>query len=575
MVINLLCWCWIAVSAFLFGIAGLSTLKKINGYDGKDLDLLMIFGICLLTVYAQFFSLFCKVSGKASVVLFVLNVFFACVFNKDIRSALSGFKSKNAKHVLIVTVVLAFLFLYYASGSIKNYDTDLYHAQSIRWIEEYGVVPGLGNLHHRLAYNNSVFSLQALFSLRFLLGRSLHSINGFLGLLFMAYAVCSLRVIYLHRFCMSDFFRVGLVSYIISQSQYLSSPGSDFFALCMIFYVFIKWITFLEEKVNDNRAYISLCLLSVFAVSIKLSAAMLVILVLAPAVRLVREKQWKKIVIYILLGIFMILPFIIRNVIISGYLIYPYPEFDAFLFDWKIPEFTVIFDRNEVKAWGMGVNDFARYNVPFREWFPVWKKGLNWLQTIEVYLLPALGIASAGIAIQRTINTKQADYLCVLGAMIATISLWFFGAPGLRFGGIFLFLLPCFLLGTLLENLNNKLRIRQLPLIVILVLVIYNCFPIIESFADSNIDNILWGSDYAERACTEVDLEAEKFYIPEHGDQAGYDAFPSSPYTGRLEVIELRGDSLKDGFRVKEEYKDCFISNYGDIFVRNVFVDPF
>lgn len=94
----------------------------------------------------------------------------------------------------------------------------------------------------------------------------------------------------------------------------------------MIFYVFIKWVTLLERKIVDSRAYICLCLMSVFAISIKLSAAMLIILTVLPAIRLIREKQWKEIIGYSLLGIVMILPFLIRNIIISGYLIYPYPE---------------------------------------------------------------------------------------------------------------------------------------------------------------------------------------------------------------------------------------------------------
>lgn len=571
MLVNLFCWMWIAVSAFLFGIAGLGVLKRINGYTRKDPDQIMVFGICLLAVYAQFFSLFYKVGGKASVILFFLNILFALIFHKDIQSVFFSFKNKNAKYVFVVIILLAVLFLQCANGPIKNYDTDLYHAQSIRWIEEYGIVPGLANLHNRFAYNNSVFSLQALFSLRFLLGRSLHSINGFLGLIFMAYALCSLRVVHIHRFCISDLLRVGLIAYVVSQNEGISSPGSDFFALCMVFYILIKWITLLEEKETDNRAYICLCLMCVFAISIKLSAAMLVILALSPAIYLVREKQWKKIVIYVLLGIVMILPFLIRNVIISGYLIYPYPELDFFSFDWKVPEFTVLYDRHEVKAYGMGINDPSRYNAPLKEWFPVWKKDLNVLQTVEVYLLPIMSIFALVIAAWKTMKTKQLDYLCVVGTMIATIALWFFGAPGLRFGGIFLVLLPCFLIGTLLENLNSKFKIRHMPIIVILALIIYNCFPIIESLAESDWDNKVWGSDYIERAGTEVSLGSEQFYIPVKGDQAGYYVFPSLPYAERLDDLELRGTSLKDGFRVKEEYRDLFMSNSGEIFRDNIF----
>ena len=94
------------------------------------------------------------------------------MFWKNIFEIVKVWKSNNRSfhYILIVTALLALVFLKWACDSIEHYDTYLYHAQAIRWIEEYGVVPGLGNLHHRFAYNNSVFSLQALFSLSFLLG---------------------------------------------------------------------------------------------------------------------------------------------------------------------------------------------------------------------------------------------------------------------------------------------------------------------------------------------------------------------------------------------------------------------
>jgi len=43
-----------------------------------------------------------------------------------------------------------------------NFDSGLYHFASIRWANEYAVVPGLGNLHGRLAFNQSIFDLYAL-----------------------------------------------------------------------------------------------------------------------------------------------------------------------------------------------------------------------------------------------------------------------------------------------------------------------------------------------------------------------------------------------------------------------------
>lgn len=64
--------------------------------------------------------------------------------------------------------------LIFSNNHICHFDTEilscfliasLYHAQAVRWYEEYGVVKGLGNLQWHFAYNSSYFAFAALFSL--------------------------------------------------------------------------------------------------------------------------------------------------------------------------------------------------------------------------------------------------------------------------------------------------------------------------------------------------------------------------------------------------------------------------
>lgn len=62
---------------------------------------------------------------------------------------------------------------------------------------------------------------------------------------------------------------------------------------------------------------------------------MLVILALYPAVCLIRSKEWKKIGIYLLCGCVVLAPWLVRNVLISGWLIYPFAAIDLFSVDWK------------------------------------------------------------------------------------------------------------------------------------------------------------------------------------------------------------------------------------------------
>ena len=60
-------------------------------------------------------------------------------------------------------------------------------------------------------------------------------------------------------------------------------------------------------------------------------------------------------------------------------------------------------------------------------------------------------------------------------------------------------------------------------------------------------------------------------YIPDEGDRIGSQVFPSTPYMGNLELIELRGNSLENGFRVKSEYNDSCFNTYGNFVEPDIF----
>lgn len=522
MLINLFCWLYIAVSAFLFGTAGMKVLKKVNGYSCFEIDTILVFGVCLLTVFAQSFSLFYKVGATANAVLVLLDIASFYMFRKDILAVIKTWKENKTalKYIVLMIAVLTITFLKYASMPVVKYDTYLYHAQTIRWIEEYGIVPGLGNLHNRLAYNSSVLSLQALFSLKFMCGggRSLHSINGFIGLLFISYAVCSLKVVRTYKFYVSDFFRAALIYYIVSQNDSVSSPNTDFFALVMVLYLLVKWIDLIEEKKMAVEPYVCLCLLCIFSVSLKLSAVMITLLILSPLLKLIRKRQWKQLGIYVVLGMLVILPFLIRNVIISGYLIYPYPELDIFNFDWKMPEYTLLYDRNEIKSWAMEIRDGHRYQVPFAEWFPVWVETLNKFHKFGLYSFPLLAVFSVGIAVWKTIKYKMADYLCVVVTVIAIVLFWFWGAPALRFGGIFLLLLPCFIIGNWAEYLNSRIQTNSVPLVIMVACITCIINPVVIDLIGSKFEHKICECDYDEIECREVYLDGQAFYLPVEGD---------------------------------------------------------
>ena len=68
---------------------------------------------------------------------------------------------------------------------------------------------------------------------------------------------------------------------------------------------------------------------------------------------------------------------------------------------------------------------------------------------------------------------------------------------------------------------------------------------------------------YFEMQC--IEWHGIKIYAPKNGDQGNYEEFPAIPYSARLELIELCGDNMGDGFRMKEIYRDKKVTPYGDV----------
>ena len=192
-------------------------ISKVTGYKCNEVDIELFLGIVFATVYAETFSLFYKVAGVAEVGITILCILLAITQRAMIFDFIKKVNSKINKNTYIQSVPIFFLFMVFviiACQRAYNVDTDLYHAQSIRWIEEYGIVKGLANLHHRFAFNSAFFCLQALFSWKFLIDQSMHVMNTYLCMLIIMYAL----------FTLSLFKRTSV------------SGGSDAFKLVILFY---------------------------------------------------------------------------------------------------------------------------------------------------------------------------------------------------------------------------------------------------------------------------------------------------------------------------------------------------
>ena len=273
MISVLLTWVYIFLVTFLIGLGFFRVLSMILK---KQLSFsfinLVLCGIAVTTVYTQLLSLFCKIGLFANLFLCILCMLTAI---KN-RPLLSSYAKKTVQvfvswEGLLYIGLILFIAFCTSRGTIHT-DTSLYHAQAIRWYEEYGVVKGLGNLQWHFAYNSSYFAFAALFSLKFLCGQSLHCTTGFIAIILVLWSLCHLRSFFAHRRHMTDLCCIGILFYTLVNLVGCVSPASDYATMYMALYLIARWAETIENTPDDTDAFALLSVFSVYVMTLKLSA---------------------------------------------------------------------------------------------------------------------------------------------------------------------------------------------------------------------------------------------------------------------------------------------------------------
>ncbi len=566
----MLSWIYVLLVTLLLGFGVAGFVQKFFSYEIKKLDSLCIAGLIVATTYAQFFSLFYKVGLLANVILLVVGLGILLIQRKQIFNTLKEWDKTYSVLQKIFIVFLFVLWAYFTSRGYMHYDSDLYHAQSIRWIEEYGIVPGLGNLHERFAYNSSFFALSALYSFKFLLGTSLHSMNGFMAFLVSISCLPIIKSWKNKKFSISDYARVGAIYYLTIITNEVVAPVSDCAVMLVIFFIVIKWLDTLERVERNNiTPYALLCVVGVYALTLKLTAGLILLLVIKPAYVLIKEKRWKEILIYLSTGIVIAAPWFLRTIIISGWLLYPFTALDLFSFDWKMDPYFIDIDAAQIKVWGRALYAIGLIDTPITKWFPNWfmatLSGMEkiliigaMVATVVVFVMLIYSLAKAFCNNRRKGNilSKPDDsfreLLLVMLTLSASYLFWQTSAPLMRYGYAYVLLLSLVVFGSVITKIGEqKARLfALLPQIVYGVILLYGVYKLFAvgqyTYEVRLNDSYIWQQEYGVYDVESYEIDGETFYYSLYGDRSGYEYFPSAPTKAN---IKLRGEGMQDGFK--------------------------
>ncbi len=524
-------------------------------------------GIVITTVYAQYFSLFHKIGVIANLILIILCIIIVYVNKKSMIEYMVFMKNVlfSWEGLLYIGVLLLAAF-FTSRGSIHT-DTNIYHAQAIRWYEEFGVVKGLGNLQQHFAYNSSYFAFAALFGLKFLCGQSLHTTTGFIGGVLCIWALYHLKGFFEHERHMTDLCCIGILFYALVNLTGFVSPASDYATMFMALYVIARWCEEIESEernIHDKNYYSFslLCVMAVYVATLKLSAGLLILLVIFPIVSFVRKRDIRAIVTYLILGIAVVLPFLIRNIIISGWLLYPFPSLDLFHFDWKIPIEYVEMDSAQIKVWGRCLYDIGLIDMPVSEWFPIWWREQERYAQMLILTNCLAGILDCCILVHRLFSKVKINWNLVLLNVVVfcNVVAWFMLSPFIRYGLAFLLAFPLLSVGMWMQK--EKSSFYKIVSGCIVVLMFFILTPYWDHyFTDDMVflkQNLMQPyyikqKEYETSPMEEFDMNGITIYSPAKGEITGYQYFPASTYDEMIRRTELRGKSLKDGFKPKKD----------------------
>lgn len=569
MISVLINWIYIFVTTYILGHFVLKLAYRFYGYNRTaGIMSSVMAGIVVTTVYAGFFSVFYRVGTLANLVMIFACVLIVCkerdhykellveLKNGDLLIECFGTGTTRVIRVLAFFIFFVAALLFTTEGNFFS-DSGYYHEQAIRWIEEFGAVKGSVHILKRLAYNSCYFCQCALYSMKDLWGQSLHCLSGFYGMILMTYSVIGFN-----KSIRTNALRVVPFIYFILLCSEITSPASDYPLAFSVFYVVIRWFELRDEDEEFFAPYALLSLFVIFIVSIKLTVGCLILIVIKPAISMVKEKRIKEIVISLLAGIAIILPYFIRNYIICGWLIYPFAKLDIFNPDWKISASLVQGDADEIKIWGRGMGQIGgQVSDSIRVWLPHWWEYLSIPNRMIV--TSAVAIALVYI-IYRILNIKRhkMERYIFEGSLLLSLLYWFFESPLFRYGSCYILVAMFYMIGDMLRSINTKRVLAKVLVIAACVLSLFSFGKGLSEYLKWNYECIRYYNEYKYFAIQEdyprveygtTEINNVTFYYPKETlGQIGYHIFPALWFSG-TDSIESRGSKITDGYRERLE----------------------
>jgi hypothetical protein len=412
-------------------------------------------GLAGTILILQIWHLVFPVAGAALTLIVMLGV---VGWRSNGLSDLAVLRRRLSAHP-IISAIAAIALIWLADRAIGpcNFgDSGLYHLSAVRWDNQFSIVPGLVNLHGRLAFNNASFLIHAMLEVGPGFGRSGHIVNGLLIAMTLPMVFVG-GWNFLHarggRWGLSVFpllFLIVLVRYAISAE--ISSMSTDLPAALIALIAFWRLAALVSGQSAEmgGRDFDLLVIVWLLASAIAIKLSIIFVAALAMPIALgywllnqrAKSISWRPLVVAVVGAAIILIVWMARGYILSGCPMYP-SAFGKMNLPWTATAEQLSFEQ-------VGIAQYAKTTYLNREmgisgwsWVKPWIMQVFIVRSFAEGLIPAL-LAAVGIAFyfflgRNSISRRRRKFarrLIVIMSIpiLPALLIWFLVAPSPRMG---------------------------------------------------------------------------------------------------------------------------------------------
>ena len=560
--IALLC---ISALAFVFGTAAVCALGGLVGRDDAPpiaIPITCIIGLVVLGVVAGYLSFVLNMGLVAAAIVLTVAVIVGFGYRHAMGRNTSRLRAGLRSVSLPVWVIFALgcvLVLIEGTASPKDGDSGLYHIQTIKWAESYSVVPGVGNLHGFLALSSMWYPLSALLGVSFLGIEPLHVVNGALYLFALAFFLGGVNEVVKGEPRLTSVVKAASIPFALFLLRpQIGSPATDLPAALL---VWIALLLLLDTEALPARAHVATIAaigLATFAVTVKLAVVPVMLLLSVILYRQLRAGRLAAVAAQLALIALIVVPWLGRHIVQSGYLLYPVAFIDLFSVDWKLPYWYVESERLAVQGWSRlpGPEWSASLHMPLQEWVPRWYAWLPYNYKLAITAAAGLTVGALALIVSRPrlwLEQMRRGHTVTLVYVTAWVGLlyWFLTAPDPRYGFVFLFVALLLPVAGLVRSLVSRYpSAARLTVGVLLPLYVLNHVILSTAYLPQTSDILLSPEPYPSVALETKLIDDHVLYFPIASDRCWYAPLPCMPVLN--DGLRLRGSALEGGFRIAD-----------------------